>query len=430
MAAQVGYLELFRKNVAFRRVWLAQIVSEVGDWLNYAALMQLIHHFTPGAEGAGWLLILQMMMFPLLSPIAGVVADRFDRRKVMIATDLSRMVVVLGFLFVDGPSKLWLLYCLAGVQASLVAFFEPARQALVPSVAKENELVTANSLSSVTWSVTLGIGGFLGGVIADRWGIANAFICDSASFLISASLLMRIPDYRRESSRKPESAGHERGGDFLTAVRYLLAHPPVLAVVLVKSGISIAGSGVWLLAVVYGQKIFPMGNEGALSVGILNGAHGVGALIGAVLTARYMKSPRLSIAWGILLLFTFRAGFFGIWGMAGNIWVVVLATLLITACGSLLWVSSTTILQKMIPADLRGRIFAIEFGLLTLAMAGFLWLIGRALDHWHLSPATVTYGTAVAAGMVALLWLAAILTWPIDSATDRVEASEFSRNPV
>lgn len=429
MAAQVGYFELFRKNAAFRRVWLAQIVSEMGDWLNYTALMQLIHRFTPGAEGAGWLLILQMMMFPLLSPIAGVVADRFDRRKVMIATDLARMVIVLGFLFVDGPSKLWLLYALAGMQASLVAFFEPARQALVPSVAKKNELVTANALSSVTWSVTLGIGGFLGGLIADRWGISNAFICDSASFLISASLLMRIPDYRRETS-KSEIQGHERGGDFLTAVKFLLAHPAVLAVVLVKSGISIAGSGVWLLAVVYGQKVFPMGNDGALSVGILNGAHGLGALIGAVLTARYMKMPRLSIAWGILLLFTFRAAFFGIWGMAGNIWVVVFATLLITACGSLLWVSSTTILQNMIPADLRGRIFAIEFGLLTLAMAGFLWLIGRALDHWRLSPATVTYGTAGAAGLVALAWLAAILIWPIDSATDRVDASELSRNPV
>ncbi len=430
MAAQVGFLQLIRANPAFRRVWSAQIVSEIGDWLNYAALMQLIHRYTPGAEGAGWLIILQMLMFPLLSPIAGVVADRFDRRTVMIITDLSRMVVVLGFLFVDGPSKLWLLYGLAGVQASLVAFFEPARQALIPAVSKPNERVAANGLSSVTWSVTLGVGGFLGGLIADRWGISNAFLCDSASFLVSASILWRMPQYKRVETT--DAAAKERGGGFLAAVKYLGSNPAVLAVVLVKSGISIAGSGVWLLAVVYGQQIFPLGNEGALSVGILNGAHGLGALVGAIFTGWYMRLPRLSIAWGILLLFFLRASFFGIWGFAPNLWVVVFATILITACGSLLWVSSTTILQRMIPEDLRGRIFSIEFGLMTLSMAGFLWLIGHALDVWHLTARTVTFGTAGAAGLVAVLWMIVILVWPIDAVAESFDVSEehLSRNPV
>ncbi|MCS7078550.1 MAG: MFS transporter [Chloracidobacterium sp.] len=399
--ATVGYIELLRRNSRFRRIWSAQIVSELGDWLNYAALMQLARQYGGGAEVAAVIIAIELLPFPLWSPVAGMVADRFNRRHVMMAADLLRAIIVLGFLLIDRPERLWLIYVLSALQFSLAAFFEPARQALIPSVARPEELITANQLTSITWSFTLGLGGFLGGVVADALGLTAAFLIDAASFLASFAILFGMSDTPRP---QPTSAATADAG-FWVAVKYLIAHPVTLAVALIKTGISIAGSGVWLLAVVYGQTVFPLGRDGALAVGILNGAHGLGALVGALVAGWFMRR-QVNIAWSIFWLFTLRGVFFLLWAGAPRLWMVAAATILITICGSLLWVMSTTLLQRLTPDELRGRVFALEFGALTFAMAGFLWLIGRALDVWGWTPAFTVVATGASAFLVAGGWLA------------------------
>src|SRR6185503_3613890 len=159
--AQVGYWQLLRRNRSVRRLWFAQIVSELGDWLNFVAQLQIINMFSSSAQAAGLLIILQLMPLMVFSPISGIVADRFDRRIVLIAADLLRAVIVLGFLTIDRPEELWLLYVLAALQFSVTAFFEPARNALLPMIADGEELITANALTGVTWSVMLAVGGAL-----------------------------------------------------------------------------------------------------------------------------------------------------------------------------------------------------------------------------------------------------------------------------
>jgi MFS family permease len=396
----IGCIGLLRQNPRFRRVWAAQLVSELGDWLNYAALMQLVRQYGGGAEVAALIIAIELLPFPIWSPVAGMVADRFNRRYVMMAADLLRAVIVLGFLLVDRPERLWLIYVLSALQFSLAAFFEPARQALIPSVAQPEELITANQLTSLTWSLTLGLGGFLGGVVADALGLTVAFIVDAASFMVSFAILLGLQD----APPKPKTQGVSPDTSFWPAMRYLLMHPATLAVALVKTGISIAGSGVWLLAVVYGQTVFPVGRDGALSVGILNGAHGFGALVGA-LTAGWFLRQRFNIAWSIFWLFVLRGVFFGFWAGSVHLWMVVVAMVLITICGSLLWVVSTTLLQRLVPDELRGRVFAFEFGALTFAMAGFLWLMGRALDVWGWTPTVTVLATGATAFLVAAGWL-------------------------
>ncbi|MFQ3640840.1 MAG: MFS transporter, partial [Chloracidobacterium sp.] len=304
-----------RRNPRFRRVWFAQVVSELGDWLNYAALMQLARQYGGGAEVAALIIAIELLPFPLWSPVAGMVADRFNRRHVMMVADALRAIIVLGFLLVDRPERLWLIYVLSALQFSLAAFFEPARQALIPSVARPEELITANQLTSLTWSFTLGLGGFLGGVVANAFGLTAAFFVDAASFLVSFAILFGM----RDAPAVAETKGMAFDTGFWVAVRYLFAHPVTLAVALVKTGISIAGSGVWLLAVVYGQTVFPFGKDGALAVGILNGAHGLGALIGA-LTAGWFMRRQFNIAWSIFWLFMLRGLFFGLWAGAFSLW--------------------------------------------------------------------------------------------------------------
>src|SRR6267142_2236695 len=139
----IGYWQLLRRNAPVRRLWFAQVVSELGDWLSLVALLQLIYKFSPSAQAAGWLIVIQMMPLMVFAPLAGMVADRFDRRKVMIASDLVRAVIVLGFFTIDSPQELWLLYLLSALQFSVTAFFEPARAALLPTLAEGEELIAA-----------------------------------------------------------------------------------------------------------------------------------------------------------------------------------------------------------------------------------------------------------------------------------------------
>jgi MFS family permease len=404
-----GYLDLLKNNKNFRNVWLSQIVSELGDWLNFVALVQIIKSFSTQAQDTGWLVILQMLPMFILSPIAGVFADKFDRRKVMIICDLIRFVVVLGLLTIHHPSQLWLLYVLSTLQFSVTAFFEPARAAIIPNVAKGNELIQANALSGVTWSTILAVGGALGGLISGLYGNHVAFLVDAGSFLVSAGLLLRIKIEKDIDSIN--SIKNQSSNEFKDVFPYLSKKPQVFAVLLVKSGISVTAGAVWLLSVIYGQKVFPIGEEGAISVGILYGVHGLGALLGAMCTGWFLQTSTLSSIYIILLAFSLRGVFFWFWSESPNLFWVSISMILVTSCGSLLWVLSTTLLQKLTEDNIRGRLFAIDNALFTLTMAISVSITGRSLDVWRISPSQATFFNSLAAFGVALFWLLVVIWW-------------------
>lgn len=418
---------MLRRNPQVRRLWFAQIVSELGDWLNFVALVQLIQTFSNSARDTGLLIILQMMPMVIFSPIAGVVADRFDRRKVMIIADLLRAVIVLGFLLIDRPERLWMLYVLAGMQFTVTSFFEPSRAALIPNLASKEELLAANGLSSVTWSVMLAVGGGLGGLISGLVSNRAAFIVDAASFLTSATLLLRINNHRGQSDLAPstlkadlnpsdldidyQSKDQSEDKSLWLVLKYLWQRPDVLSVLLVKSGICITAGGVWLLSIIYGQKVFPVGKDGSLSVGLFYCVHGLGAIVGAVLTGRFFRENGPDPLKGIQLAFLFRSGFFLLWGAAINILFATSSVMCVTACGSLLWVMSTTLLQRLCHDSIRGRIFALENAACTLAMAISITLTGRMIDVWQMSASKATLVTSAMALLIAILWSFVVWRW-------------------
>lgn len=408
----IGFLALLRNNRQIRQVWLAQVVSELGDWLNFVALLQIIKLFSPNAKAAGFLIILQMLPMVIVSPFAGMLADRYDRRKIMIISDLCRALIVLGFLTIRRPEQLWLLYLLSTLQFSLTALFEPARSALLPTLAKEEELLTTNALTSLTWSTILALGGALGGVLSGLFGNHVAFLVDAASFIVSASLLINIASAypKAQSSTKTDKPSHDTS--LGAALQYLRRHPQVLSVLLVKTGLCLTAGSVWLLSIIYGQRIFPMGREGAISVGILYGAHGLGAVIGAILTGWTFRHATIKPLHAIFWSFALRAIFFLLWGKSPNIWLAALSIICVTACGSFLWVASMTLLQKLTHDEVRGRLFALENVGLTLAMTLSTEAVGRALDDWHLSVFQTTLASAILAGSIALIWLLVIWRWP------------------
>ena len=174
---------LLRDNRNFRWLWLGQVVSQLGDWFNYVALYALLFELTGSATMVAALMVVQFLPIALVGPSAGVVADRFDRRRIMIAADVIRGIAVLGLLLVRTPSMAWLAFLVTAVVVGASGFFEPARSATVPMIVRREDLVSANAVSTGTWSAMLAIGASLGGVVAASLGRDAAFLINSAVVL-------------------------------------------------------------------------------------------------------------------------------------------------------------------------------------------------------------------------------------------------------
>src|SRR3979411_328892 len=181
-----SYGRLLRGNRNFRRLWLAQIVSEIGDWFYTLSIYTLLLQLTGHASSVALALVLQVLPQTLIGPTAGVVNDRLRRKQVMIAADLVRFVVVLAMLLVRSRSVVWLVYPLLLAETTMAAFFEPARSAVIPNIADQGEVLTANTLSSATGSVNLLVGASVGGVVAAFFGRDTVFVLNALSFLASA----------------------------------------------------------------------------------------------------------------------------------------------------------------------------------------------------------------------------------------------------
>src|ERR1700732_3272298 len=181
-----SYSSLLGGNRNFRRLWLAQIVSEIGDWFYTLSIYTLLLQLTGHASSVALALVLQVLPQTFVGPTAGVVNDHLRRRHVMIAADLVRFAVVLAMLLVRSRSMVWLVYPLLLAETIMAAFFEPARSAVIPNIAAPGEGFIANTLSSATWSVNLLIGASVGGLVAAFFGRDAVFVLNALSFLASA----------------------------------------------------------------------------------------------------------------------------------------------------------------------------------------------------------------------------------------------------
>ncbi|HEU4752588.1 MAG TPA: MFS transporter, partial [Armatimonadota bacterium] len=232
----VSYVQLVRQNRDFRLFWGGQIVSQLGDWFSAITVQALLLRYTGQASSLAWFMVATMLPGLLLGPLAGVAVDRLPRKSVMVGADLVRMLIALGFLGFRGPETAWVAYaCLAGL-SSLTAFFEPARIATLPNITSDRELVAANALSSVTWSILLTSGAIVGGLVGRFFGSDAAFVLNGLSFLGSALLLARI--------RVPPTAHeghHSQAGAVVAGFRYILDHPQVLGALTAKLGWGLAG---------------------------------------------------------------------------------------------------------------------------------------------------------------------------------------------
>ncbi|HVM12609.1 MAG TPA: MFS transporter, partial [Actinomycetota bacterium] len=201
-------LLLLRRNGDFRRLYGAQLISYAGDWFATVALLGLLFDITRSSALTVMVVFVQVIGFAILSPLGGYVADRFDRRRLMIVVDLVRTVLALGLLLIDSASGVWFALLLVGVMTGLGAFFEPAATAAVPNLVDAEELPAANVLVGAAWGTMLAVGGALGGVVAATLGRDAAFIGNALSFFMSALLVMGI---RRRLAEERDPSRPEAG---------------------------------------------------------------------------------------------------------------------------------------------------------------------------------------------------------------------------
>ena len=196
------FRQLLQRNSNYRRIWMGQVVSEIGDHFNNIAVFSLALEKTRSGLVVSWIMISRAIPAILAGPMAGVVLDRLDRKRVMIVSDLMRAVLALGFLLYHKPQDSWLLYLFSGFLMFASPFFTSGRSSILPTITTAEELHTANALTQTTQWATLTVGTLLAGGIVTQFGYSRAFIFNALSFLVSAWAVSRLRLKRGEFRAK------------------------------------------------------------------------------------------------------------------------------------------------------------------------------------------------------------------------------------
>jgi MFS family permease len=382
------------RNARFLRLWIGQGTSFVGDAVSMVALVVLVVEITGSASAVGGALVARLLP-TIASPLAGVLADRVDRRIVLVASDLARAVLVLGLVFARDLATIYVLVFLMGLARTV---FNPTVRAAFPSVVGGGDLTRANALISGTFSVSETAGPALGGLLVATVSVDAAFVLDAVTYLISAVLLSLTPLARPQ--REEDSAGF--GEDLKAGFTYLAGARVPLAIVL-GAFLTVLTINITIPAEVFlARETFKAGNAG---YGLLVGLYGGGMVLGSALMAAVGDRVRL-------LPFYFVGVFASALALVG----VGLSPAFVFALGALMVagiangtenVTTDTILQKSVPDAFLGRVFSVRFLGFSIGEVFAYGMGGAIVDA---SGARFTYllagAATTAAGLVVLLVLA------------------------
>jgi MFS family permease len=411
------YSELLRNNQNFRRLWCGQVISELGTWFSAIAELGLIRLLSGSTLMTALLLVARTLPFLLISQFAGVAVDHGNRKRILIASDLIRALLALGYLTTNLGAPAWTVVLWTALMTSAGTYFEAAKNAAVANVAKQEELLTANVLMFSTRFLQLTLGAALGGLTAAKFGYEAAFIINSLSFVASAYFIWLIPGEVMQQA--PEAQDDETGSkpaskDFWREVReglsYIWATPFVRGVILVNVGWATGGGMNNLLFDRLAGHEFAnaTGDRGDIGLAALWTAAGAGLFIGMMLARRAgawaseEKRAGLLIGWALL-----AHGL--LWALAGTmptLWTMALAVMASRAILGAEFGVQETLMMRVLPDEYRGRVFttdrALELTTMTVSMvvAGFLLR--------YLSPRTMMVASGLLAGSPGLLWLLAM----------------------
>ena len=404
--AKIGYIQLLRENRPFRRLFLANEISFIGDWFTVIALFILAGEATENSPLAiAGVLASRSFSLATFTPFAGMLADRYSRRGLMILANLSSLFVLVTVLSLDLLGSLTSVYVLAVVMVAARAVFDPAEYAYLPNICNEEELLTANALASGGWSVALGLGSAIGGLTISAYGIETALWIDCATFALAALGVMTLPPGGPESSERRSVAPSVVLGEIADGWKYIYSNPSIRRIVFAK-GLWASGGGaqVFLLILIGMEAGF---GEVAAGVGVLFMARGFGSGFGPLAGRPLMENDSLRP-----YLIGLAVGVCGAFYIAVSAveWTkfVLLLVFLSHAASGLNWVLSTTFLQERSDDEWRGRVAGTDHFVITLMMGISAISAGYIMDNGMLSLREVIALTGMVQIFLGLVWIFAI----------------------
>ncbi|GAC1446755.1 MAG: MFS transporter [Pyrinomonadaceae bacterium] len=434
------YRQLLGANADFRRLWIGQVISEIGDWLNNIAVFALTLNLAGrGHEATAVSIYAIARHLPLFffGPIAGVVVDRANRRRVMIAADVLRAALALGFLFANHFASLALIYVVAASLFAVSAFFNAAKRAAIPNVARADELLTANSLTASTTAATIAVGSGLGGIIATFIGRDVVFVLNAATFLVSALIISRIQG-RTNAAREIVIADEARLehqtfllarrisfalrrmiSDFRDGLRYVRRDGVLSAVFIVAAGWGLGNGVARALYSLFGARLGEQAASGYVArptdfgISVLFVTMGLGGVLGAPFARRYINSSRASATkrdeveilgsrMGRSMIFD-GAGL-ALFTLMPNLWLASLVLIAREINFAIWWTAQQTILMRRTTDKFAGRVFASYETLTTLMMVTAMLISGTTADVYGFRIVAACGGVTIAlAGVVWFL---------------------------
>ena len=409
------YAQLVRRNQSFRRLWIGQVISELGNWFNLIAvlgLVRLVSHAAP--EVTTIVLIARLAPSTVFAPLAGAFVDRWSRRTVMITTDLLRVLVALAPLMIRGPEDLWIAYLSTALLSFFGIFFEAAKNAAVPNITGERDLLAGNALMFSTRFLLMSLGAALGGWTAANVGYGAAFIINAISFVASAYCVWLVPEEKtRQQSTEAVATVEEKNlytgywSDVREGWSYIVRHGVVATLISTNIIWAIGGGASNLVADRLGALVFAPENGYSedSAVAALYFATGLGLFFGMLLARRlggYFELKQQTIGFiGWCLLF--QGIIFGLSGLMPTLWA---AGLLMMSSRVLLgaeYAVQDTLLVRLLPDNLRGRVITTDRATEMLIMT-----FSTAVAGWSLhliTPRTLTVVAGSLSGFSGIVWL-------------------------
>ena len=367
-------LEVLRKR-NFALLWTGGLISFIGDWILFVSLPLYILQLTDSvlAVGIGFLVNLLPMLF--LGSVGGVFADRWDRRKVLVWTNVALAPLYAVLLLFDSADKVWLAYLTMFLGNLIRQLLNPAENALLPKLVSEDDLVTANALNSLNNNLARLIGPAVGGVAFSTIGFQSAVILDVATFVVAAGLIALIsaPPEVTRATHAPGKDGlpHRKNlrAEWLEGIKVVRERPILAGLLTVVAIVNLADGVITVLFAPYARDALGGGSQ---ELGWLLTAQAAGGLVGGTLVGRLGKrfAPWQMISYGLLLLGVADVLIFGIPVLWSNIVLLALVGIPIVA----LDVAAMTLFQRNTEDRLRGRVMGLNFSLVA-----FCLLIGRGV---------------------------------------------------
>jgi len=399
------FLQLLKQNRNYRYTWAGQVVSEIGDHFNNIAVFSLALVVTRSGMVVTGVMLARAIPAVLAGPLAGVVLDRMDRKRIMIASDLIRAVVAFGFILAISRRDTWLLYLLSALLMLASPFFTSGRSSILPTIANKQELHTANSLTQTTQWMTLTVGTFLGGTSVGQLGYVWAFSFNALSFLFSAFCISRLKvdggSFRAEHRDLNETEVVRPSHEYIEGLRYMRSSPLILGICLISVGWASGGGAAQILFSLFGDLVF---NKGAAGIGYLWGAAGLGLLAGG--TFAHWLGKRISFAGykrTVAISYLIHGGSYVVFSQMSSFALAMIFIGISRAAVAVSSVLNFGQLLRHVPDTFRGRVFSTNETLTWSTM--MLSMLGAGIASQSWSPRAIGAVSGVLSSSTAIFWL-------------------------